>query len=266
MISDTNVSMAQKEYIKKYLSMLRIVRIYQIAIIVILISLWEVATRTGLMDDFVFSSPSRVVNTFLEMAEDGSIFYHMGVTLSETLVSFFLVFIIGIGVAVLLWWNEKVSRVLEPYLVVLNSLPKSALAPIFIVWLGNNMNTIIVAAVTVAVFGCIITLYTSFRGVEEDKIKLIYTLGGTKKDVLTKVILPGNIPSIISTMKVNMGLSLVGVIIGEFLAAKAGLGYLIIYGSQVFKLDYVILSIVLLCIMATILYKLLSVIEKRVAK
>lgn len=151
MISDTNVSMAQKEYIKKYLSMLRIVRIYQIAIIVILISLWEVATRTGLMDDFVFSSPSRVVNTFLEMAEDGSIFYHMGVTLSETLVSFFLVFIIGIGVAVLLWWNEKVSRVLEPYLVVLNSLPKSALAPIFIVWLGNNMNTIIVAAVTVAI-------------------------------------------------------------------------------------------------------------------
>ena len=143
--------MAQKEYIKKYLSMLRIVRIYQIAIIVILISLWEVATRTGLMDDFVFSSPSRVVNTFLEMAEDGSIFYHMGVTLSETLVSFFLVFIIGIGVAVLLWWNEKVSRVLEPYLVVLNSLPKSALAPIFIVWLGNNMNTIIVAAVTVAI-------------------------------------------------------------------------------------------------------------------
>ncbi len=266
MISDTNVSMAQKEYIKKYLSMLRIVRIYQITIIVILISLWEIATRTGLMDDFVFSSPSRVVNTFLEMAEDGSIFYHMGVTLSETLVSFFLVFIIGIGVAVLLWWNEKVSRVLEPYLVVLNSLPKSALAPIFIVWLGNNINTIIVAAVTVAVFGCIITLYSNFRGVEEDKIKLIYTLGGTKKDVLTKVILPGNILSIISTMKVNMGLSLVGVIIGEFLAAKAGLGYLIIYGSQVFKLDYVILSIVLLCIMATILYKLLSVIEKRVAK
>ena len=130
----------------------------------------------------------------------------------------------------------------------------------------SNFNHCTYTTLTVAVFGCIITLYTSFRGVEEDKIKLIYTLGGTKKDVLTKVILPGNIPSIISTMKVNMGLSLVGVIIGEFLAAKAGLGYLIIYGSQVFKLDYVILSIVLLCIMATILYKLLSVIEKRVAK
>ena len=266
MVSDTNVSMAQKEYIKKYLSMIRVVRIYQITIIVALISLWELATRIGLMDDFVFSSPSRVVKNFWEMAKDGSIFYHMGITLAETLVSFFLVIVIGIGVAVLLWWNEKISRVLEPYLVVLNSLPKSALAPVFIVWLGNNMKTIIVAAVTVAVFGCIITLYTSFRGVEEDKIKLIYTLGGTKKEVLTKVILPGNIPAIISTMKVNMGLSLVGVIIGEFLAAKAGLGYLIIYGSQVFKLDYVIMSIVLLCIMATILYKLLSYIEGKVVK
>ncbi len=266
MVSDTNVSMAQKEYIKKHLSMLRVVRVYQIAIIVFFIGLWEVATRIGLIDDFVFSSPSRVVKSFIVMAEDGSIFYHLGITLLETIVSFFLVIFIGIGVAVLLWWNEKVSRVLEPYLVVLNSLPKSALAPVFIVWLGNNMKTIIVAAVTVALFGCIITLYTSFKGVEEDKIKLIYTLGGNKKDVLTKVVLPGNIPAIISTMKVNMGLSLVGVIIGEFLAAKAGLGYLIIYGSQVFKLDYVILSIVLLCIMATILYKLLTYIERKVVK
>ncbi len=264
MVSDTNVSMAQKEYIKKYLSMVRVVRIYQITIITVLIGLWEVSTRIGLMDDFVFSSPSRVAKTFYEMAKEGTIFYHLGITLAETLFSFFLVIVIGIGVAVLLWWNEKISRVLEPYLVVLNSLPKSALAPVFIVWLGNNMKTIIVAAVTVAVFGCIITLYTNFKGIEEDKIKLIYTLGGSKKDVLTKVILPGNIPAIISTMKVNMGLSLVGVIIGEFLAAKAGLGYLIIYGSQVFKLDYVILSIVLLCIMATILYKVLSFIEKRV--
>lgn len=266
MISDTNVSMAQKEYIRKYLSMLRVVRIYQFAIIILFIGAWEIATRLGVMDDFVFSSPSRVVTSFIEMSEDGSIYFHMGVTLLETVVSFFLVIVIGIGVAVLLWWNEKISRVLEPYLVVLNSLPKSALAPVFIVWLGNNRKTIIVAAVTVAVFGCIITLYTNFREVEEDKIKLIYTLGGSKKDVLTKVILPGNIPIIISTMKVNMGLSLVGVIIGEFLAANAGLGYLIIYGSQVFKLDYVILSIVLLCFMATILYKLLSILENRVTK
>lgn len=261
--ADFNVSAAQKQYILKYLAKMQRVRVYQIAIFVVFIALWEITTRLNIMDPFVFSSPSRVVKCFITMAEDGSIFYHIGVTLAETFISFFLVIIIGLLMAVLLWWNDSVSKVLDPYLVVLNSLPKSALAPVFIVWLGNNMKTIIVAAVSVAVFGTIITLYTNFTAVEEDKVKLIRTLGGKKKDVLWRVVLPGNIPSIISVMKVNIGLSLVGVIIGEFLAAKAGLGYLIIYGSQVFKLDWVIMSIVILCIMATLLYKMLSAFEKR---
>jgi NitT/TauT family transport system permease protein len=200
------------------------------------------------------------------MAKDGSLFYHTGITLLETFISFALVIFIGLLIAVLLWWNDSIAKVLEPYLVILNSLPKTALAPIFIVWLGNNMKTIIVASVSVAVFGSIITLYSNFRAVEEDKMKLIYTFGGTKKDILFKVILPSNLPSIISVMKVNIGLSLVGVIIGEFLAARAGLGYLIIYGSQVFKLDWVIMSIVILCIVASGLYGILSYVEKRVKR
>ena len=200
------------------------------------------------------------------MASNGEIFYHIGITMLETLASFFLVNAIGLIMAIVLWWNDNISKVLEPYLIVLNSLPKSALAPVFIVWLGNNMKTIIVAAVSVAVFGSIITLYSDFKNVEQDKIKLIYTLGGNKKDVLFKVIIPSNIPSIISLMKVNIGLSLVGVIIGEFLAAKAGLGYLIIYGSQVFRLDWVILSIVILCIVATALYKILAYFEKKYSR
>jgi NitT/TauT family transport system permease protein len=200
------------------------------------------------------------------MAMDGSLFYHIGITLFETLASFALVNIIGIIFAIIIWWNDSIAKVLEPYLIVLNSLPKSALAPVFIVWLGNNMKTIIVAAISVALFGTIITLYSDFKAVEEDKIKLIYTLGGKKKDVLYKVIIPSNIPSMISLMKVNIGLSLVGVIIGEFLAAKAGLGYLIVYGSQIFRLDWVIMSIVILCVIATGLYKLLSFFENKYSK
>jgi len=257
------ISPSHQAYVKKYLTMIRNVRIYQSLIIVSLIALWEITTRFGLLNSFIFSSPSRVIKCFLEMAVDGSIFYHIGITLLETFISFLLVNVIGILVAVLLWWNDSIAKVLEPYLVVLNSLPKSALAPVFIVWLGNNMKTIIVAAVSVAVFGSIITIYTDFTSVEEDKIKLIRTLGGDKRDILCKVIIPSNIPSLISVMKVNIGLSLVGVIIGEFLAAKAGLGYLIIYGSQVFKLDWVIMSIVILCIMATGLYQLLAFFERK---
>lgn len=263
LLNSTELSPTHKAYLLNYINKMRSVRIYQILIIVAFILIWEITTQFNIVDPFIFSSPSRIVLCFLEMAAGGSIFYHMGVTLFETFISFALVILIGILVAILLWWRENLAKILEPYLVVLNSLPKTALAPVFIVWLGNNIKTIIVAAVSVAVFGTVITLYTDFKNVEQDKIKLIYTLGGTKKDVLFKVILPSNIPSVISVMKVNIGLSLVGVIIGEFLAAKAGLGYLIIYGSQVFKLDWVIMSIVILCVLAIGLYQLLAHFEKK---
>lgn len=261
--SNVELSIEQRNYIRNYLNRMKKIRLCQMIIFLVFVGLWEGLTRLKIMDAFVFSSPSRVYHSFINMAKDGSVFYHTGVTLAETFISFGLVILLGILVAILLWWNRGIAKVLEPYLVVLNSLPKSALAPVFIVWLGNNMKTIIVAAVSVAVFGSIITLYTNFQSIEEDKTKLIYTLGGTKKDVLLKVVIPSNIPSIISVMKVNIGLSLVGVIIGEFLAAKAGLGYLIIYGSQVFKLDWVLMSIVILCIMATALYQLLGYVEKK---
>ncbi len=260
------MSAAQEAYVRKHLIQRRWVRFYQILILVSFVATWEITARLGILNSFVFSSPSRVGNAIIAMASNGQLFYHVGITLLETLISFALVNVLGILVAILLWWNENVSKVLEPYLIVLNSLPKSALAPVFIVWLGNNMKTIIVAAVSVAVFGTVINLYSSFKMVEQDKIKLIYTLGGNKRDVLFKVILPSNLLPIISLMKVNIGLSLVGVIIGEFLAAKAGLGYLIIYGSQVFKLDWVVMSIVILCVVATGLYKLLTYFEKKFSR
>ena len=196
------------------------------------------------------------------MVLDKSIFLHIGVTLYETIVSFLLVIAISILVAVTLWFSSKLSEILDPYLVVLNSLPKSALAPLLIVWLGATKTTIIVAGMSVAIFGSILSLYTSFTIVDPGKIKLIYTLGGSRFHALTKVVLPSTIPTIISNMKVNIGLCLVGVIIGEFLAARDGLGYLIIYSSQVFKMDWLLMSIVLLCIMAMGLYSLINLLER----
>lgn len=261
-----DVSAAHKAYVRKHVLKKRRIRIYQIIILAGFIAFWEISTHIGIVDAFIFSNPSGVIKTIINMLQGGELLYHIGITLLETLISFTIVNVFGILVAVILWWNNSISKVLEPYLIVLNSLPKSALAPLFIVWLGNNMKTIIVAAVSVAIFGTIISLYSDFKTVEEDKIKLIYTLGGNKKDVLFKVVLPSNIPSMISQMKVNIGLSLVGVIIGEFLAAKSGLGYLIIYGSQVFKLNWVIMSIVILSIIASGLYKTLSYFEKRYTK
>ena len=211
-------------------------------------------------------SPSAIGLNFLDMCRNQSLFTHIGITLTETLLSFFFVVILGIGTAVLLWMFPKLAKILEPYLVVLNSLPKSALAPLLIVWLGANVRTIIVAGMSVAIFGSVINLYTGFQDADPDKRKLIATLGGNKKDELTKIVLPSSVPLILSIMKVNIGLCLVGVIIGEFIGARQGLGYLIIYSSQTFKLTTVLMAILVLCIIAMGLYSILNLIEKRYTK
>ena len=260
------VTSAQLTYVAKQNRRRRMVAAARILVLIIFLSAWELSARIGVLNDFIFSSPSKIMSCMMEMIWDGSMVYHTGITVLETMVSFILVIVLGIGGAILLWSSRTLSEILDPYLVILNSLPKSALAPILIVWLGANVRTIIVAAVSVAVFGSILTLHNGFSNMDRDQIKLITSLGGSKKDVMTKVLLPGSVPMIVSNMKVNVGLCLVGVIIGEFLAAKAGLGYLIIYGSQTFQLTLVVTSILILCILSALMYRGIAWIEKRLDK
>ena len=255
------ISRQQKQYLARQKKEKHIILAARTLLFVLFMGLWEISSDLGWIDSFIFSSPSKIALCFREMVLDHTIFLHIWTTLYETIVSFILVTVIAVFLAVLLWCSAKLSEILDPYLVVLNSLPKSALAPLLIVWLGATQTTIIVAGMSVAIFGSILSLYTSFMTVDKEKIKLIYTLHGNKWHALTKVVLPSSIPAIISNMKVNIGLCLVGVVIGEFLAARCGLGYLIIYSSQVFKMDWLLMSIVLLCIMAMLLYALINLLE-----
>lgn len=231
------ISDAQLQYLHQKKNHRFFVLFARCAILILFLVLWEITSAAGIIDSFIFSSPSKIVRCFWSMVKDKSIFHHIGITLYETIVSFLLVIIVSLLTAILLWFSKKLSEILDPYLVVLNSLPKSALAPLLIVWLGATQTTIIVAGMSVAIFGSILSLYSSFQEIDTEKIKLIYTLHGNRFHALTKVVLPGSVPSIINMMKVNIGLCLVGVIIGEFLAAKSGLGYLIIYSSQVFTCE-----------------------------
>lgn len=235
----------------------------RVAILLAFIAFWEMASAFSIIDPFFFSSPSRIILLFIDMCKNFEIFIHTGITLYETILSFLIVNVLSILVSVIMLSFDRFSKIIEPYLVILNSLPKSALAPLIIVWLGTGSRTIIVAGISVALFGSIINLYTGFIQVDGEKRKLITTLGGSKKDQLTKVIIPASIPIILSNMKVNIGLSLVGVIIGEFLAARQGLGYLIIYSSQVFQLDMLIMSIIILCLIALLLYQSIDLLERK---
>lgn len=254
-------SEAQELYVRKHHHYHHMVTFSRLLLFAAFLILWEFAGRLQLIDTFFFSSPSMVASFFIQMLADGSFFTHTGITLLETLISFVLITLLAMVIATLLWYSKTLSEILEPYLVVLNSLPKSALAPLFIVWLGTGTKTIIVAGISVAIFGSIINLYTGFKDTDPEKLKLIFTLGGNRLNAFFKVVLPSSIPTILSNMKVNIGLALVGVIIGEFLAARQGLGYLIIYGSQVFKLNMVITSIIILCLIAMGLYQGIQYLE-----
>lgn len=260
------MSEQQKLYLIDLQHHKQLIRFLRAFILVGFLILWEISGRLGWINTFFFSSPAQISLTFWDLLKNDNLLFHIGYTLMETMVSFLLVTALSILTSIWLWSCKTASDVSEPFWVILNALPKSALAPLFIVWLGTGIKTIIVAGISVTIFGSIINIYNGFKQVEEDRIKLIYTLGGNKKDVLTKIILPQNIPNIVSNMKVNIGLSLVGVIIGEFLAARRGLGYLIIYGSQVFQLDMVLMSIMLLCIIAIIFYGLIHLLEKKYAR
>ena len=217
-------SPTQKAYLARQKRDRRLVVSARLLVFLIFLAQWEILARAGWIDSFIFSSPSMIFKTFMEMAQNHSLFIHIGATLKETLLSFLFVVVLGLGISILLWGCPRLAKVLEPYLVVLNSLPKSALAPL-----------LIVSCMSVAIFGSILNLYTGFGEISQEKLKLIRTLGGGKKDELLKIVLPSSVPLILANMKVNIGLCLVGVIIGEFIGARQGLGYLIIYGSQTFQ-------------------------------
>jgi len=255
-----------KEFIRKERITKNAVTISRIIILTAIFALWEIAANMKWIDPFIMSQPSRIVNTIMNLSKDGSLFLHTGVTIYETIIGFISGTVLGTLVAIVLWWSNFTARVLDPYLVVLNALPKTALGPIILVWIGGTTGSIIVMALLLSIIVTILNVYQSFKSCDEDKIKLLKTFGATKVQILRKVVFPSSIPEIISTLKINVGLSLVGVIVGEFLVSKAGLGYLIIYGGQVFKMDLVMTSVIILAVAAAFMYLSVSWIEKKFVK
>ncbi|TZE81764.1 ABC transporter permease [Calorimonas adulescens] len=257
-----NISKEHEEYLKKVRQINMSIRMTQIIILIAFFGLWEIAGDLKWVDPFILSQPSRMVSTFIQLLSTGNLLYHIYVTMYETIAGFLLGTVIGTAIAVILWWSDYICRVLDPYLVVLNSLPKTALGPIFIVWMGNGQAAIITMALAISLIVTIISVLNGFKEVDDDEIKLLKTFGASRFQILQKVVLPSSIPTIISALKINIGLSWVGVITGEFLVSKAGLGFLIVYGGQIFKLDMVMTGVLILSILAAFMYIGVSYLEK----
>ncbi|AHF08155.1 ABC transporter permease [Desulfitobacterium metallireducens] len=242
------------------------VRLTQLIILFVAFALWEILANARIIDPFITSQPSRVIKTIVQLYQEGALFGHIAVTCWETIVGFGLGTFLGTIIAIILWWSKFLSKVSEPYLVILNSLPKIALGPVFIVWIGAGPAAIIVMTLAISLIVTIMEVLNGFLAIDQEKIKLVQTFGGTKYQVLTKVLLPASLPTIINALKINVGLSWVGVIVGEFLVSKSGLGYLIVYGGQVFKLDLVMASVIILGVAAALMYQGVVILEKWLVK
>jgi len=249
------------KYIKNVKRIKKNIIATQLLILLSIFLLWEISGDLKWVDPFLTSTPSRMLKELVKLFEEGNLFNNIFITCFETVLGFVLGTILGIFISILLWWSDFASKVADPYLVVLNSLPKIALAPIIIFWVGNGLKAIIIVALLISIVVTIIDILSGFKAVNQDKIKLLRTFGASKFQILIHLIIPASLPNLISTLKINVGLSWVGVIMGEFLVAKNGLGFLIIYGGQTAQLDMVMLSIVILSVLAFIMYKIVSLIE-----
>jgi len=246
-----------------------IVRATQLAILVVFLVLWEVLPKAHIVNPLFTSYPSALWPTFLDLLKEtprqAGILTHTWFTVFATIIGFSAAMVLGIVIAAALWWWNNLYKVLDPYLVVANAMPKTAFVPILYIWLGATLS-IYGMSLAISLFIAILMIYNGFQGIDPNKIKLAQTFGATKGQLLTKVVLPGSIPTLIAALKVNVGLSLVGVVVGEFQSANIGLGFLIQYGSQIFKLNIVMTAITILAIVSSVMYLAISWLETAVMR
>lgn len=263
---ETNIKLLHTDYLQKRKKVKLQVRLYQFIIFIVFFSFWEMAGKNSWINPLLFSYPSKIFRLFMEKMQDGSLLSNISITVTETIFGFILGTLIGTILAAILWWSPMTSRVLEPYLVILNAMPKVALGPILIVAIGPNMGSIITMGAIISVIITTIVVYTAFKEVDDNYLKVLRTFGARRGQLFTQAVLPASYPTIISTLKVNVGLSWVGVIVGEFLVSSKGLGYMIIYGFQVFNFTLVLLSLLIIAVFATIMYQLVDYLEKKLDK
>ncbi len=259
-------SIEHKKYLRRKKLRKYSILIMQFLLLFALIISWELLAKYNIINTFITSSPSRVIDTIINLYNDNNLFNNIWTTIYETIISFGLGTVIGVIVAIILWYSNFIYKVIDPYLTILNSLPKIALGPIIIIFFGANINSIIIMALLISVIVTIITVYNGFVSTDKNKINLLKSFSANKYQVFRYVILPSSYPTIISSLKINISMTLIGVIMGEFLVSKEGIGYLINYGSQVFNLNLVISGIIILMIVSYLMYIIVGYIEKILIK
>lgn len=257
-------SIGHQKYIKKKKIEKIIITCTQISIITLLLLIWQILNNHNVINSFLTSSPKDIIKTITILLKEKILFKHINVTLYEIIISFILTSIISFIISIAMYSSNTFSKIIDPYLTIINALPKVALGPLIIIWMGASRKSIIFMAILISLFTTIINLFNSFNSTNKNYITLLKSMNASKKDILLKVVLPSNKENIISALKVNIGLTLIGIIMGELLVSKEGLGYLIMYGSQIFNINLVITSVFILGIIAFIMYFYITKLEKKI--
>ena len=266
MKNQVTLSLEQRAYLQNVRKKNILVNIARLSILLCFLVLWELSATFSWINPFITSSPSRIAKTIAGLYENGSLFHHVGTTLWETLAGFFIAVVLGYSIALLLWWSEVARRISEPYFVVLNALPKIALGPLIIIWCGTGSEAIVFMTVLIGLIVAILNMLNGFMATDENKLLLLKSMGASKLQILTKLVIPSSLPNFISMLKINVGMAWIGSIMGEYIVSKAGIGYLIVYGGQVFKLDLVMSAVFILCVLAAAMYALVALLERLIIK
>lgn len=257
----TNFSEEHSDFLLKRKNEKKIIFICRLSIIILFLLLWEFLVRCNVINSFLFSSPSKIINTLFNLIKEYHLITHIKITLFEVMISFFISAVFGILISSFLWANDIIFKIIEPYLTILNSLPKVALGPLIIIWFGASIKSIIFMGVIISIFITIINIYMGFISTDKNYVIMLKSFGANKWQVFKYVILPSNVSLIISSLKINMSMNLIGIIMGELLVSKKGLGYLIMYGSQVFNINLVISCIFIIGVLSYIMYLLITKIK-----
>lgn len=260
------MSREQKEYLRSLRVKKICILVIQILLVIQFFIVWEILANNNVINSFVFSKPSKIFNTIINLAIDNNLFNHIFVTLEEVLISFSLGIILGFIIAIILYEIPILALIVDPFLTMINSLPKVALGPLIIIVAGANMKSVIIMALLINLIISIITIYNGFKSVSKNKLKLMKSFKAKKLQILVKLVIPNSYNTIISSLKLNISMSLIGVIMGEFLVSREGIGYLIIYGTQVFNLSLVMAGILILLIISFLLYKIITLLENKLIK
>lgn len=257
----SNYSDEHKEFLRKIKRRNIILHLISFSIVVVCIFIWQILANNNYINTFLFSSPYKIFITTYNLFVKENLIVHIGITFFEVLISFIISGVVGILIASIMWWSKTIYKIIDPYITVFNSLPKVALGPLIIIWFGASIKSIIFMSLLISIFIIIINTYQNFITTDNNLIIMARSFGASKWQIFKYIVLPSNYSNIISTFKISISMNLIGVIMGELLVSKKGLGYLIMYGSQVFNIDLVISCVFILGVISFLMYYLLNKIK-----